>query len=309
MQKIFCFVFSEPLFVYPLRKQGYTVYNNQVKLLWKKIIREILKRIKIYWKGFLFLWEIKYNDIAQFTHIVVSSFSTEKYFCDFIEYNFPSKKLIIYSGDTIRNKEISIKKVNIYKPSNWQIFSFDEQDCLVFGLKYNPMFFCAWEESTNINSNSSVHNENGGIFFIGLSKDREEKVMFLKRKFDEMNIKNKIILIDSSRQDYMKKIVPYEEVLMEVKNSDILLDIVREGQSGATQRELEAIGFKKKLITDNQYIKNRKYYNENNIFIVDWSKQDVLEGIEDFLAKPFEKIEEEIMNYYSIKNWLVRFLE
>jgi hypothetical protein len=147
------------------------------------------------------------------------------------------------------------------------------------------------------------------VFFIGLSKGREEKINFLKNKFDKMNVSNKIIIIDNNKPDYHKQVISYEEVLVKIQESEILLDIVREGQSGTTQRELEAAGFKKKLITDNQYIKTRNYYHEDNVFVIDWSKRDVLEGIDAFLSKPFKEIDKETMKYYTVENWLTRFLD
>jgi hypothetical protein len=72
---------------------------------------------------------------------VVFDSTIEEYFCNFIEHNFVSGQLIIYFLNTIRGKEKEIEKINRYKCSKWQIHSFDEQDCSVFQLKYNPMFF------------------------------------------------------------------------------------------------------------------------------------------------------------------------
>jgi UDP-N-acetylglucosamine 2-epimerase len=153
------------------------------------------------------------------------------------------------------------------------------------------------------------NSQNNGVFFIGLSKDREERILLLKNKFDELGIKNKIIIIDQNKPDYRKLYMPYNQVLMEAQNSEVLLDIVAGEQSGATQRELEALYFRKKLITDNQNIKSRNYFNQNNIFLIDYSKDNILEGIETFLEKPFEDASSEVKEYYTIENWINRFIE
>jgi hypothetical protein len=260
-------------------------------------------KFNCYWKGLsLILWRIDPDKLNSFLYIVVFDNAIESYFCDFLEHNYSEKKIILYYWNTIRNDQSKENEIVHYRRSEkWNIYSFDEQDCLKFHLNYNPDFLAAPYFIDKDREPIEIER----IFFIGRIKDRKEKLLTLKKKFDALNIQNEIIIIDTN--DTNCSLMPYPDVLTEVRKSSILLDVVKEGQAGLTQRELEALYFHKKLITNNQHIKGRKYYNENNIFIIDYSKENILEGITDFLSKPYIPVKEEIVDFYSIKNWLRRF--
>lgn len=72
-------------------------------------------------------------------------------------------------------------------------------------------------------------------------------------------------------------------------------------QSGLTMRTLETLGAKKKLITSNIDIKRYDFYNENNIFIIE---DENLEGINEFINKDYEDINQDIYEKYSLRSWV-----
>jgi len=310
MKNNFCFLnfdnINYSVSIFPLLKQGYTVFYNNCNFILKKIIRRIAKKYNIYWKFLsIILWNIHYKNINKFTHIIVFDSAVEEYLCNYIEYYFSDKTIILYYINKIKNdfyKENEIKK---YKQSKWNIFSFDEQDCTDYKLKYNPYYITAQYFPINYNKFIPISNQ---IFFIGKAKDRKNKINMLKNRFDELNIKYNIVVIDTNNPFYLKYFVPYCDLLSEIQKYSVLLDVVKEGQTGATQREYEAIYFKKKLLTDNKFIANKKYYNDNNIFIIDYDKNDIIEGFNSFLLKPFIEIDKKILEYYSMENWINRFI-
>jgi hypothetical protein len=258
-------------------------------------------KLNCYQRGFSrILWGIDPDKLNSFSYIVVFDIALEPYFCSFIEHNYSGKKLILYYWNTIRNDKPKENEIARYR-SKWTIFSFDEQDCQTFNLKYNPDFLAA---PYLIEKNQKI-SKIERIFFIGRAKDRKERLLLLKKKFDTLNIKNEIIIVDTN--DKNSSMMPYMDILIEVRKSSILLDVAKEGQVGLTQRELEALYFHKKLITDNQYIKNRKYYDKNNIFIIDYSREDILEGVFDFLSTPYIPLKQDIIDFYSMESWLRRF--
>ena len=67
---------------------------------------------------------------------------------------------------------------------------------------------------------------------------------------------------------------------------------------------LEALFFKKKLITNNRDIVNLQFYNANNIFVLGIDK---LENLKNFMDKPYENIEQKVIDYYDFNEWLKRF--
>ncbi len=88
--------------------------------------------------------------------------------------------------------------------------------------------------------------------------------------------------------------------------SKSILDFVSIGQSGLTIRPLEALFLKKKLITNDKFIKNFDFYHPDNVFILG---KDKMEYLSDFLEKPFIEIEESITSKYDFSNWIKRFFK
>jgi hypothetical protein len=93
--------------------------------------------------------------------------------------------------------------------------------------------------------------------------------------------------------------------LSEVKNiissSFALVDIQQQHQIGLSFRVFEALGFKKKLITNNQDIINYDFYNPNNIFIISDSNYEVPSI---FFETDYIEVSSEIINRYGLNNWL-----
>ena len=69
---------------------------------------------------------------------------------------------------------------------------------------------------------------------------------------------------------------PYKEVLESTLKANCILEIVRPGQVGFTLRTFEAVVYNKKLLTNNENIKDFKFYNPQYMKIfkkiedIDW---------------------------------------
>ena len=99
----------------------------------------------------------------------------------------------------------------------------------------------------------------------------------------------------------------YEEIINAIRETRAILDLNREDQTGLTLRPLEALFFKRKLVTNNAHIKSYKVYNPENVFVV--SDNDFT-GLEDFLKRPYVPAgnEEEIFRRYTFSDWLGRIV-
>ena len=92
----------------------------------------------------------------------------------------------------------------------------------------------------------------------------------------------------------------------------MILELTKKNQAGLTLRALEALFYEKKLITDNENIKEYDFYNSNNIFIL---KQDEelnakkKKELEDFLRKDFKIVSKEVKKQYTIENWLEKLIK
>src|SRR5690606_39098696 len=69
--------------------------------------------------------------------------------------------------------------------------------------------------------------------------------------------------------EVIEKGIPFSEIFKYSENSKIVIDIAHANQKGLSMRPFEALGLKRKLITNNTDIKNYDFYNPNNIFIIE----------------------------------------
>lgn len=99
----------------------------------------------------------------------------------------------------------------------------------------------------------------------------------------------------------------YPSIINYIEHCKAIVDLIgHPTQEGLSLRPLEALFFKKKLITDNRAIKKTKLYNPNNIFILG---EDPLVYLSEFIKSPYQLPSnyEEILNYYSFEEWTKRF--
>lgn len=98
--------------------------------------------------------------------------------------------------------------------------------------------------------------------------------------------------------------VPYYENLINTYQSKILVDLVSDYHKGLSFRFFEAMGFEKKIITNNKNVKNYDFYNPQNIFI--WGEDEDLSA---FLNSEYQKLPEVVYEKYSFRNWLKNILQ
>jgi len=285
---------------------GYKVFSVKTRFKWLYLFLRVFHKFKPY-SAFLakLFWKIDVKLLSKATMIIVFDAGIDYYFCSFIQRYFSNKKLILNYWnkiDTVKEREI-----NHYKPF-WDIFSFDINDCRKYQLKYNKMFISMPNNFSDL-IKLKIQQD---VFFVGKNKGRADKIMKIKYEFDKLGITYKIICTGAdkySNQGIQTKRIPYNEVLIENMKSRAILDINYNDMYGQTLREIESLSLNRKLITDNIFVKERDYYNPDNVYIIDYSRPDFLEGIKDFLEKPCVPIDENILKSYSVESWIQRFTE
>lgn len=150
------------------------------------------------------------------------------------------------------------------------------------------------------------------IFFVGtFMKDRIEEIISLSEKFRGMKLKTNINVIyqkekhiskyRNSNINFLKTGMDFEDSIKNVQSSKIVLDFQNSIHNGLSFRTFEALGFGKKLITNNPLVKNYNFYHPNNIFVIE---NDNLVGIEDFINSDFVPIPKGIVEGYSFISWV-----
>lgn len=98
----------------------------------------------------------------------------------------------------------------------------------------------------------------------------------------------------------------FKDNIINVSQSEVILDFANDIHYGISMRTFEAIGYRKKLITNNPLVKKYDFYNPNNIFVIE---DDNIDGLELFISTPYIDLPKEIIVKYSFTNWLKYVLD
>ena len=131
------------------------------------------------------------------------------------------------------------------------------------------------------------------VFFCGYAKNRLDKIL----KMYEVLTKQGLICdfyisgVPQDKQEHSDKIVynqyiSYRDSIQHVKNSKCILEITQKEQTGYSLRTLEAMLYEKKLISDNEHLREAVFYHEDNIMI---SGSGMPVDYKSFLEKPYLK--------------------
>ena len=160
------------------------------------------------------------------------------------------------------------------------IYTFDPVDAEKYGFKYTDQYY-----SKIIDDETKPHN---GVYFIGADKGRIKLLNKFGVFFEKNNI-DACINVRGATQSFASnnmhpiETIPYPDSLREMLNYDTVLDVVTEGQHGASLRYFEAVVYNRKLITTNKEISNYRFFNPEYMKIVsgpedvdiEWLKSDL----------------------------------
>lgn len=150
------------------------------------------------------------------------------------------------------------------------------------------------------------------VFFVGtFMKDRIDLLGKIAEKATNLGLKNKILLI-TKKEKYRKKYqhfpilftekgINFNESIKEILSSKILLDFKNNFHYGLSFRTFEALGYAKKLITNNALVKNYDFYHPHNIFVIE---NENIDQLEEFLQKKSAEIPKNIVEKYSFTHWI-----
>ncbi|KUJ50502.1 hypothetical protein [Chryseobacterium sp. JAH] len=192
------------------------------------------------------------------------------------------------------------------------VFSFDHEDVKNYGF----------EKITNYNylnySPSENQNPNLDLFYItSYDKNRltslsilVERIQLLKLKFEviiagKKSWKNQLTQIFDKKHinifKFRRKNIPQQSLPTLYKNTKVILDLMRANQTGLSFRIFEAMALEKKIITDNQNIRNYDFFDPENILILN---KDFSNIEKSFFEKPYKKLSEEIYDKYTLDHWV-----
>lgn len=270
----------------------YEIYNKNIKYLLAAFWMEKCKfPIEQFWYG---KWK---KNIREYDIVIVFATNLSWRVLSYIRRKNNKCRIIVWNWDSLNKRRKLPEKYKQF----CEVWSFDEKDCVKYGMNWNSQFYWPLE----VSQRTPTYD----VIFIGRDKGRVQQlndiVDFIREKGLSVYTYIQDDKIDRKWfQKKNKKEIEYEEVINLVTRTKCVIDIPKKGQYGITIRVLESIFYSKKLITTDSNIKNHRFYNKRNVFI--WQEDDK-EKLIEFINSEFIPIEEEIKKFYLFEEWLKRF--
>lgn len=186
-----------------------------------------------------------------------------------------------------------------------ELWTYDPEDSERYGMRLDKPFYL------DVYRLREHREPVWDILSVSRDKGRGEELLQLEKRLRELGLKTCFrICPDRSFQRYKKiyykPFLPYQDYLGLLVRSRSILNIMPAGQTGITQREMEAVFDGVKCITTNRGIRKFKLYDPSRYFILG---EERLEDISQFLDRPFRPIAEEELWEFRFETRLKRMLE
>lgn len=260
---------------------------------------------KVYYTFMLVL--IKNKDIDYF--FIIKGDMVPEFFLDKIK-NREKIKFIMYQWDSMARYPKIIEKMKYFD----KVYTFELEDSLKYEkMVYLPFFYLPQYEK--------IKNENCDIDFLFIGSNHSDRIKILydiEKIVKEYNlsyyfhIHNKFFsylkqfLFNKDfklmkKLGYTFKTLSQDEVFNYHKRSKIIIDIQAKGQKGPTLRILDSIVSNKKIISTNGSLREKDYYKEDSILIINREKVIIPK---EFIDKNIETNKIERYENYNVKNWI-----
>lgn len=271
------------------------VFRNVPKIL--KAIRRVHIELDL---PFISFWISEWKEkILDYDVVIIHASKLTPPVVRFIRKKEPNIRIIIWYWNPV-DKCVDINK---FKKYDCELWTFDEMDHEKYALNYNTQYYFNDVILPNTDDNIDV-------FFVGGDKGRIANLVSLKEKLDNQNISNYFHITSTGKENinyknYYSSRISYDEILKYIASCKVIVDYVAEKQTGLTLRPLEAMFFKKKLITNDKSIENKDFYRKDNIFIIG---KDEFKDLKAFIEAPYREIPEDVVSRYDFSEWINRFL-
>lgn len=201
----------------------------------------------------------------------------------YLQNKYPGCKLIFHLGDLLStHKNIHIEEIKQFSDL---VVTYDHNDADANGLTYHSDPYSILPSGL-----LNVPKEKSHMIFYGYAKDRANTLLKIYDRMKESGLRCDFGIPDLKEEDCLNRpeladaqFTPYLDYLGKVQSSDCILEIIQGGSRGCTFRTWEAVVYNKKLVTNNQSVKEEVFYNPDYIQVIDsfdsldlnWLKKDV----------------------------------
>lgn len=226
----------------------------------------------------------------------------ENGFLDYLRKRYPGCKCILYLQDIDAARKINIDQS---KKIFDHVMIFEKNFAKEHGIEYYPLVYSKDADG------AEPFERTIDLLFVGKAKGRYETLQSIYDRLTKEGINCQFYLskMDQEVEDprsgiHILDIVPYEKNISLLKKSKCILDIVPKGTNCNTLRVNEAICYGNRILTNNKFILEEKYYNAQFISVYQaFNDIDIA-----FLKQPYETVEYHYIEKLSPKT-LLRHLE
>lgn len=230
----------------------------------ERINRHLWLPGKSIWNRYYALSNYKFDSEEEYVIIFLNGTLRHYYSFSYLE-NLKKKhsniKLVMIMYDSFADKSAAraISMIPIFD----LVFSFDVDDSQKYGFEY---IYSTFSYPEFVEYDSHLKSK---AFFIGNATGRlevlQETLNYLGTTIEGTDFT--IVGVPNDKKKYEDNIkynkpICYKEQLQKSYNTDCIVEILKEGQTGITLRTCEAVMFNKKLLTNNASLKNMPFYDE-----------------------------------------------
>jgi len=213
------------------------------------------------------------TDICFMTNEAMLGFKRE----DLLKIKSKVNKLIALLIDPVDAGYITISYAKKMLDLFDEVITFDPNDAQKYGYVYSNTLY----SKIDVSGLPAVSTD---LLYIGHLKDRQNLLSDLIEKGQDNNAVLDIEVLGADPEKkklksavILREKIPYEDVVNKVLTTKCVLDITQKNQSGITLRYYEAVAYNKKLLTNNDYIKELPFYDPRYMKIfhsvdeIDWN--------------------------------------
>ncbi len=213
-----------------------------------------------------------------------------------------TRKYIAYLYDSVARYPVQDLLEGVFD----EIYSFDTDDV----KKYN------FKQTTNYNYTEKrdfhwIEAPNYQLFYLASFDDRIALLSQIAEKLNALKVTFRFIIVTKKVKE-----IPFVEVRKDRINQEdlgefynqtnVILDLVRDQQTGLSFRIFEAMAYQKKIITSNAAVRNYDFYNPNNILVLD---ENNLQIDANFFTTAYQPIPDAIYQKYTLSHWVDTIFE
>lgn len=187
-----------------------------------------------------------------------------------------------------------------------EIFTFDKKDAKDHDFKLITNYNYLPEHKVN-------NNPEFDLVYLGSFDKRISLLSTISAEMEQLNLNYNFVVVGKkswtkniSIQNqnpilYKRKRVKHENIPDFYLQGNIVLDLVRDNQTGLSFRIFEAMALKRKIITNNPTVRDYDFYRPENIFILN---EDASNIEKSFFEGSYQEISAEIYKKYTLSSWI-----